>query len=342
MMTRKVLTSSFLRPVIICALLCLAVFPSTAQTDPLLTQYYEMPSYYNPAAIGRTDFVRFRAASRLQWVGIDNAPTTFALTADMPLKLFNKRFGIGVMVQQDKAGLYSNMAAGLQAGYKLKLWKGQLTAAVQLGIVNEGFKGSEVRLDFDDDYHAGTDDAIPTSDVSGTVFDMGLGMFYDHPLFWAGVSCTHLLSPTVKFGGESLPAADGAATATGDAKNYEFDIRRALYFMGGSNIPIKNTLFEVMPSVMVASDLTFTTFEVTARARWKKFLSFGVGYRYDDAISATVAGEYKGFFLSYAYDYPISAVSKVSGGSHEIMAGYSLKLDLGEKNKNKHKSIRIM
>ncbi|MCM1336611.1 MAG: type IX secretion system membrane protein PorP/SprF [Candidatus Amulumruptor caecigallinarius] len=312
-----------------------------AQTEPMLTQYFEVPSYYNPGAIGRTDNVRFRAGARLQWVGVDNAPTTFLLTADMPLKLLGKRWGIGLVMQQDKAGLYTNMSGGLQIAYKQKLGKGTLTGGIQLGIVNEGFKGSEVKLDFDDDYHSGTDDAIPTTDVNGTAFDMGLGVMYDHPLFYAGLSCTHLLEPTINFSGESLTTSEGTAT-TSEARRYQFDVKRSLYFIGGSNIPIKNTLFEVMPSVLVATDLTTYTFEATARARWKKFLTFGVGYRYNDAVSAMVAGEYKGFFLSYSYDYPVTAMSRVSSGSHEIMAGYSLKLDLGEKNRNRHKSIRIM
>lgn len=35
-------------------------------------------------------------------------------------------------------------------------------------------------------------------------------------------------------------------------------------------------------------------------------------------------------------------IVKASSGSHEVFLGYSLKLDLSDKNKNKHKSIRIM
>ena len=57
---------------------------------------------------------------------------------------------------------------------------------------------------------------------------------------------------------------------------------------------------------------------------------------------AMIGAEYKGFFIGYSYDYPTSAISKASSGSHEIFAGYSLKLNMSEKNKNKHKSIRIM
>ena len=112
--------------------------------------------------------------------------------------------------------------------------------------------------------------------------------------------------------------------------------------MSGCNIPIKNTLFEVMPSVLVKSDFTFTTGEINARCRYNKFQSFGVGYRYDDAVIATVAAELKGFYLGYSFDYSTSAIAKASSGSHEIFLGYSLKLDLSDKNKNKHKSIRIM
>ena len=112
--------------------------------------------------------------------------------------------------------------------------------------------------------------------------------------------------------------------------------------MAGSNIPVKNTLFEVIPSVLVKSDFTFTTAEITGRVRWRKFLSLGVGYRYDDAVSLVLGAELKNFYIGYSYDYPTSAISKASSGSHEIFAGYSLKLDLSDKNKNKHKSIRIM
>ncbi len=52
--------------------------------------------------------------------------------------------------------------------------------------------------------------------------------------------------------------------------------------------------------------------------------------------------ELKNFFVGYSYDYPISKISVGSTGSHEVMVSYNVKLDLSEKNKNKHKSIRIM
>ncbi len=94
--------------------------------------------------------------------------------------------------------------------------------------------------------------------------------------------------------------------------------------------------------MLVKSDFAFTTAEINARVRYNKFLTFGVGYRWNDAVIATIAAEYKNFFIGYSYDYATTAIAKASSGSHEVFAGYSLKLNLGDKNRNKHKSIRYM
>ena len=309
-------------------------FIASAQSDGVMTQYYEVPTYYNPAAAGETDFVKIRGGSRLQWVGIEKAPKTFLMTADMPVRLFGKRFGIGAVVRQESRGLYSDMAAGIQAGYKFRLLKGEFTIALQAGMVNETFKGSEVYIPGDDDYHQPTDDGIPTSDLTGTSFDMGLGVWYTHKWFYAGLSCTHITSPSI---GLTMEGSEST-----EAQSYEFNVGRTLYFTAGSNIPIKNTLFEVMPSVLVKSDFTFTQAEVTARIRYNKFLSGGIGYRYQDAVSLMLGVDFRNFYLGYSYDYPTSAISRASSGSHEIFAGYKLKLDFSDKNRHRHKSIRIM
>jgi type IX secretion system PorP/SprF family membrane protein len=307
---------------------------ATAQVDAQLSQYYAVQSYYNPGAIGTGDLLNIKGGTRMQWVGIDDAPQTFLLTAEMPFKLLNKRWGVGLLMQQESLGLYSNLEIGAQVAYKLKLLKGTLSIGLQLGVVDEKFKGSEVYIPDDDDYHESSDDAIPTTDIGGTAFDMGIGLHYTHRLFWAGLSLTHVTSPVITMNAES--------GESGTESSYEFQAGRVLYFMAGSNIPVKNTLFEVMPSMMFKCDFQFWTAEVDARVRYNKFLTAGVGYRYNDAVKASLAAEYKGFYVGYSYDYPISDIAKASTGSHEIFAGYSMKLDLSEKNKNKHKSIRIM
>ncbi len=315
-----------------------AVVPSaTAQSDAQFSQYYAVKNYYNPAAIGTSDQLNVVAGGRLQWVGIDNAPTSFAATAEMPFKFLNKRFGVGLLMQQESLGLYKNMTLGLQLGYKIKLFKGELTAAAQIGFIDQTFKGSEVYIPDDDDYHQSSDDAIPQQDLTGNALDVGVGVYYKRSNWWAGVSCTHVNQPSVSFSSDSSTSSSSEVE-----KNYEFQVGRVLYFMTGCNIPIKNTLFEVMPSVLFKTDFTTYTGEATARLRYNKLLLAGVGYRYKDALTVSLGAEIKGFYIGYAYDYPMSEIAKASSGSHEIFLGYTLKLDFSDKNKNKHKSIRIM
>lgn len=334
--------------------LLLVPFSSKAQGDALMTQYWAVPTYYNPGAIGDTDYLRIRGGGRLQWVGIDNAPQTFLAAADMPFKFINKRFGTGLVMQQESYGLFKNLTINAQIGYKQKLFKGELTAALSVGFINQKFMGSEVFIPDDDDFHSPEDEAIPTRDVAGNALDLGVGIFYTHRKFWAGVSLLHANNPTVTFTSDSESSTvtragetpggggDGGSSSSGLTKKYQFTANRTAYFMAGSNIPIKNTLFEVIPSVIVRSDFTFTDFEITGRLRYKKLFTAGLGYRYNDALSIMLGAEIKGIFIGYSYDYHLSDISKASSGSHELVAGYNLKLDFSEKNRNKHKSIRIM
>lgn len=177
------------------ALLLCPCTKAAAQTDATFTQYYNVPTYYNPAAVGQTDLLRIRGGARLQWLGIDNAPKTFAATADMPFKFLGKRFGTGVVISQESIGLYRTLNLHVQIGYKFKKWGGEFTGGVALGMYDQSFKGSEVYLPDEDDYHQGTDDGIPTQDLHGTAFDVSAGIWYQHPKFWAGISCSHLTRP---------------------------------------------------------------------------------------------------------------------------------------------------
>lgn len=320
---------------IITVVACALAAGLSAQTDVQMSQYLELQSLYNPAAAGSTDMLRMRGGSRLQWVGIENAPKTFLFTADTPWRLGDRKFGAGVTVQYESLGLYRNTGVSLQLAYKFKISKGLLSVALQAGAMSNLFKGSEVYIPSGDDYHEPTDEGIPMTDMSGSAFDLGAGIYYSTAHFYAGLSCTHLNDPVVRFSTDTN-------TGTPDETIYEFRARRTVYFTVGGNIPVKNTLFEVIPSVLLKSDFTFTRAEATARIRYRRFLSAGIGYRHDDAAVFLLGVDFKGVYVGYSYDYPTSVLSKVSNGSHELVAGYSLKLDLSDKNRHRHKSIRIM
>ena len=165
------------------AFLCVTTL--RAQVDNQYTQYYMVPGYYNPSAIGNTDYIHVTVGSRAQWVGIKHAPLSFVGLADMPFKFLNKRFATGVSINQTSMGLYSGLNASAQLAYKHKLFGGTLSGGIQVGLVNEKFRGSRI-IEVEGDE---ADDAIPKTDVSGNAFDFGAGIFYP-------VSYTHLTLPT--------------------------------------------------------------------------------------------------------------------------------------------------
>lgn len=310
------------------------VTPLHAQSDPILTQYWAMPTYYNPGAIGTTDYIRIRGGARLQWLGIENAPKSFLGAADSPFKLLGRRWGVGVTVTQESLGLFSNLYLGAQLGTSFKAFKGTLSIGVQAAYYNSRFRSTDIFIPDGDDYHDSNDTALPDKDLSGNSPDFSVGLWYSHKLFNVGLSAQHLLQPKVKL------FAEGDKTS--ETHDYETELQRTIYFTADSNIELKNTLFTLQPSVLVYSNLSSFGADITARVMYNKMFSAGVAYRWNQGVGIMLGVELKNFILGYAYDIPTNAIAKGSSGSHELVAGYRFKLDFSGKNKNRHRSIRIM
>ncbi len=326
-------------PVVACvmALLCPSVMKG--QSDPLYTQAWALPTLYNPAAAGSTDWLRIRGAARLQWVGIENAPKSFTAAADIPFKLLNRRWGGGVNVTQESIGLFSNTYVNGQLSGRLKkLFGGELTIGLQVGYFGSSFRGSDVYIPDDDDYHDSNDPSIPTQDVGGGTIDFGVGLQYIHPKFHVGVSMLHPAAPKVKLNTKGTTSS----SATSDNHEFETYVNRVLYLTAGSNIQVKNTLIELQPDLIVASDLKTFSGVLSLKGWYNKMFFGGVAYRWDDAVSINLGAEFKNFLFGYAYDIPTSRILKASSGSHEITVGYRLKLDFNGKNRHRHRSIRLM
>lgn len=327
-----------LRVAAVCTVCVFAVFTSKAQNTPLYTDAWALPTLYNPAAIGSTDWLRIRGAGRMQWVGIENAPKSFTVATDIPFKFLGKRWGGGVNLTQEGIGLFSNTHVNGQLGFRFNKLGGTFSVGLQVGYFGSGFKGSDVYIPDDDDYHDSNDPAIPNQDVGGGTIDFGLGLMYVHKKFHIGLSVLHPLAPKVKLN------TKGTTTSTSTSDNHEFEtyVNRTIYLTGGSNIPIKNTLIELQPDLLLGYDMKTFTGILSVKAWYNKLFFGGVAYRWDDAVAINIGAEFKNFTLGYAYEIPTSAILKASSGSHEILVGYKLKLDFSGKNRNKHRSIRLM
>lgn len=205
-----------------------------------------------------------------------------------------------------------------------------VTLAVQAGIIDNEFRWSERELPESD---AASDEAgdIPIEDQRHSAVDLSLGAFYNSRHFWAGVSVTHLNRSQVTL------------DVDGDGDNaVAFNAGRKFYLMVGGNIPIKNTLFEIQPSMLLRADRDRVTGQLTARVRYNRFLWAGVAWRHDDAVALLLGAEFSNIFIGYSYDRAVADVSRRGRGSHEVWGGYKVKLDFGPRNRYGHKSIRIM
>lgn len=305
---------------------------AAAQDDPALSHFWQEQSYYNPAAAGANNAIHMVVGGRAQWVDFKDCPQNYFVTVDAPYnKLLGLRLGAGVKAEYERIGLYSNTRIGAQIAWKKRFGKTKtLSVGVQPGVISQTFRGKEVIIP-DDDAHSSADEAIPKQDVSGTAFDANVGITFNAPKWWVGASVTHITAPSIelKTGREAIDI-------------YEFNVTRSYYLMGGGNIPINNTLFEVQPSAMFATDLNAWTAQVAAILRYNRAFNIGAGYRYKDAATIFLGMNLKDAYIGYSYDYPVSAISKATWGSHEICLIYNVKLDSREKNKNKQKSIRLM
>lgn len=305
-------------------------FGAMAQSDAAFSHSWLGKNYYNPAAAGDYNAIHLTLGSRMQWVDFKHAPMNFYITADMPYKLLGQKFGAGVKAEFERIGLYTNTRIGAQVAYKRKLGKCELSVGVQPGVFSQTFRGKEVIMP-EDDAHQGNDEAIPKQDVSGTAFDANVGIYFKHPKFWTGFAVTHVTSPTIEL-----------KTSREAVDYYEFNASRSYYFMAGGNIPINNTLFEIQPSGMFAMSNKAWAAQVAAMVRYNRMLNIGVGYRHKDAVSAFIGVNLKDAYLGYCYDYPVSAISKATFGSHEVFVTYNVKLQNKEKNKNRQKGVRLM
>lgn len=295
-----------------------------AQLDALSSMYWATPTYYNPAAAGCDSALHITAFDRIQWVSVEGAPRTFFASLDLPVRLGRRRAGLGASVINDQVGLFNTTYVNAQLDFSTKLWGGRLAIGVQPGFVNQAFKGSGISIPTGDAWDA-NDASLPTGDVSGMAFDLGAGLYYERGPWYGGVAVQHLL-------GSSLELGEYAYT----------ELKQTYYFHVGGNIPLKRSLFMVHPSVIVRTTWQALQADYTLRLSWNSKFWGGLSYRPGDAIAVMVGADVGHVRLGYCYDVGISRLGRTAGGSHELLATYTMHIDLDKSKKHPHKSIRIL
>lgn len=297
-----------------------------AQWDPQVSQYWKVKNLYNPSFIAETNNIENVLLHRQQWVGMPGAPVTSIASFNMPFNFLGKKHGFGLMMVNDKIGLFSNTFTNLQYAYQFKFKK--------KGFLNVGLQGSMANLDFDaskiyipgSDYHSKPedDDALPTGS-GGKVFDGGLGISWVTPKYYVAFSTNHLWNPTFKL-----------------SDDYDSYISRAYYLSGGYNIKLGSPLIELQPHTLIKYDAAAPLqVDVTAIMEYNKMFSGGLSWRKEDAIIILLGAKIKNIEAGYSYDITTSEISKVSSGSHELFLRYTIPIKK-KKVFSGQKSVRIL
>lgn len=303
-------------------LMMMSATSAYAQYDPYFSHYYDMQTSFNPAAAGKDKLLNIAAAYAMTMAGFENAPKTFYVSGDMPIAFLNGTNGVGVQLMNDQLGLFTHQRIAAQYDRHMRLLGGKLAIGVNMGLLNEKFKGSEV------DVREESDPVFDTkTDIDGNAFDLGLGLYYKRANWYVGLSALHITSPTIRMG----------------EKN-QYHIGAVYYLTGGVDFQLRNPNWKILTSAIVRSEGKTYRGDITGRLMYaydkKKFYG-GVTYSPTNSVTILAGGMIHGVMVGYSFEMYTNGIS-VRNGSHELFLGYQMDVNLGKKGKNFHQTTRTL
>ncbi len=290
---------------VIAFMLCQDAF---AQGDPQFTQYSFNNLYLNPGSTGMGGRTAISALYRTQWVGYTGsfdqggAPVTQQISASIPFSALKGGIGLYISNDQIGGGSTSREISGTYAFHK-RIGSNIVGLGVSAGIYSRILDGGEYRPRESDD------PSIPDGKVSQTQPDVGVGAYLYNPSYTLGVSLRHINQPTFGF-------------STLEGKN---PLARSLYLTGSLLIGVSYTL-DISPMFIIKSDFKTVSPEVGALVTYNSSFWGGVNYRWQDAVSFLIGGNFLNNKVraGYAFDYVVFGTPAKAPTSHEVLLTYYL------------------
>ncbi|MBL7902721.1 MAG: type IX secretion system membrane protein PorP/SprF [Bacteroidia bacterium] len=276
------------------------VFIAKAQQLPQYTQYMLNQMAINPAYAGTEEFPEVRSNNRQQWVGITDAPRTYMLTLNGPIKA--KHMGIGMGVYTDIVGPTRRTGINASYAYHLKLQEDMtLSMGLTAGILQWGIDGNKLTIREEDD------PSLSNVYQTTIVPDFGAGLYFRKAKqFYVGISIPQIYQAPI-----------GLYDASKESRVVShFNINGAYSYSLNEQFVIEPSF--LLKYVKPASPIL----DIGARVIYKDELWAGLTYRTKDAVSFLVGYMFKNYLMiGYSYDFTTSNVRKYSSGTHEIMLG---------------------
>lgn len=296
---------------------CLCLLKAQAQQTVQFSQYMFNGLALNPAYAGYKEDWTLNLASRIQWVGIQDAPQTGTFSVDGLTNSTDKNMGIGLLMTFDRLGPESTTSIYANYAYRLRL-DGEDTKRLCFGI---GIGGEQYSINGAKFSATDVGDGIiPLGTESKINPDVRAGVYYYSPSFYAGLSAFNLLS--------------AAGIASIDNLTVVQQVR-TFYATTGAMFPLSEHV-DVKPSLMLKSDFKGPlNFDLTSYLVFAKKVWIGASYRSgvavwnqanlqnvednNDAVSA-IAQFYlsENFRIGYAFDFTTSKLANYQNGTHEL------------------------
>lgn len=287
-----------------------------AQQDPQFSQNMFTRLSVNPGFAGASEAICGTLLYRNQWTGFGGEPKTMLFTADMPVEILRGGVGLAVHVA-DQLGAEKNLNIRGMYAYRMDLGAGRLGIGADFGYHQKSIDGS--KFVFNDP----GDNNIPTGNVSGGSFDLGLGLYYNTEKLYVGLSTSHLQEGKINY------------------NNTDSKLARHYYLMAGYSMDLTSSL-TLKPMVQLKSDAVSTQADFNTNLMINNRFWVGASYRLQDAIVLLGGLEIiPNLKLGYSYDLTTSDIRTYSSGTHEIMIGYCYKPSTVIKRQF-HRNVRFL
>jgi type IX secretion system PorP/SprF family membrane protein len=273
---------------------------SYAQQDAQFTQYMYNTINVNPAYAGSRGAMSIFALHRTQWVGLDGAPTTNAVSLNTPLNSSN--LGLGVSVISDKIGPVHENTVSADLSYTIP--------ASETFKLSFGIKATANLFDLDvsrlSPKQAGD---LSLQNFNKFTPNIGAGLYLHSDKAYVGVSIPNFI--------ETNRYDDNDVKIFKEKKSYYliagyvFDLNSSIKFKPA----LLTKMIEGAPlQVDLSGNFLFNDkFMIGAAYRWSAAMSAMVGFQVSD-----------GMYIGYAYDLETTNLDNYNSGSHEIFLRYEI------------------
>ncbi len=274
---------------------------SQAQQLPLYSQYMMNGFLLNPAMAGSVDYIPLRITARQQWVGITDAPATYAISGHSKI---GDAMGVGGYIFTDMFGPIQRTGAQGSYAYHLKLGS---ETKLGLGLSLSAFQYSldESQLDLLEE----GDNAVTYGTETVFVPDANFGAYLYGEKYFAGLAAQQLVQFKIQLG---------------DNGQNSNQIVRHYFITGGYTFDLGEK-FQLQPSLLLkGTERSPFQVDINLKAIYQKNYWLGVSFRTQDAVIAMLGVKVDKYMIGYAFDYTLSNIINYSSGSHEIMIGINI------------------